>query len=372
MKVVIARPAGAARDRLRQAVLGLGLECKSSDCVSYEELPIRLSTGSVDLVLVGLGTDLSEGLRVVEKAFELSPAPIFAVGLSSDSQHILQALRCGAREHLDEGEVRDELLSALKKLKTAGVVAPRWGRLLAVTAAQAGLGVTTTASNLAFALAGHYPGRVVLAELGDVVPQLSLNLDLNPAHGLDSLAYAWERMDASLLRRALVNHPSNLAVLAYPPDTVRPAPFHEQAMRNLLILLRSMFDFTVIDLGHVLDAPRRQALAMSDKVVVVLRLDVPSLRLSRQFVKHLEELGTGPERFHAVVNRFGQAQQFSWKKAQQAIGLTVAEWIPDDPARVNKAVNFGQPLVLVARGALITRRFASLAKQLNGIKKQPT
>jgi pilus assembly protein CpaE len=334
--------------------------------VTYEELKGRLTEAPVDLVLVGLGTDVSEGLQVLEQAYERTRAPIFAVGLTSDSQQILQAIRSGAREHLHEDDVREELLAALRKLRSAGIAAPRWGKVLAVTGAQAGLGVTTIASNLAFSLAGFYPGKVVLGELGDTVPELALNLNLNPAHGLDALVANWDRLDATMLRHALVLHPAHLSVLANPPETLKPVEFPPTIMRNIMVLLRSMFDFTVVDLGHTLDEPRQEALSIADKVVVVLRLDVPSLRLSRQFLKRLEELGTTADRLHLIVNRYGQRQQFSWKKAQQAIGLTVAEWIPDDPGHVNRAVNFGQPLVQIARGAPIARRFANLARALNG------
>ena len=366
MRVVIARQAGVLRDRLRQAVLGLGLECKSGDCVSYEDLPKRLAKNQVDLVLIGLGSDLSQGLAVLEKAYEQTEAPIFAVGLSSDSEQILKAIRSGAREHLHEEDVREELLYAIRKLQQAGVTAPRWGKVLGVTGAQAGLGVTTVACNLAFALGGYYPGQVVVGELGNCVPQMALNLDLQPRHGLDELAASWDRMDSVLMRKALVTHPSHVSVLAYPPDTLQPVTMSESIIRNMLVLLRSMFNFTIADLGHQLDDSRLEALTMADKIVVVVRLDVPSLRLSRQFIQRLEDVGVGQEKLCIIVNRFGQRKQFSWRKAKEVLGLTISEWIPDDPGTVNLSINHGQPLIKIAKRASITRRFSNLAKQLNG------
>lgn len=366
MRVVIARQPGVLRDRLRQAVLGLGLQCKANDCVSYDELPARLEEGLVDLVLVGLGTNLAQGLAVLEYTHQHTNVPIFAVGLSCDSNQILQAIRSGAREHIHEDDVREELLHALNKLRQSGIASPKWGKVLAVTGVQAGLGVTTVACNLGFALAGFYPGKVVLGELGDSVPELALNLDLNPPHGLDELAKAWDRMDTTLIRRALVTHPSHLSVLAHKPEMLDPVELPQQAMKNMLILLRSMFDFTVVDIGHTLDESRQLALEMADKIVLVLRLDVPSLRLSRQMIDRIENLGISTDKIQIIVNRFGQRQQYSWKKAQEAIGLAVVEWIPDDPARVNKAVNFGQPLTKIAKTAPITKRFLKLARHLNG------
>ena len=34
-------------------------------------------------------------------------------------------------------------------------------------------------------------------------------------------------------------------------------------------------------------------------------------------------------KLHVAANRYGQRQQFPWKKAQEALGLPTAEWIPD-------------------------------------------
>ncbi len=369
MRVVIARQAGVLRDRLRETVLGLGLECAAADCVSHEELPGRLSQAPADLVLVGLGADLADSLQAVARTYELTSAPVFAVGLSSNSADILQALRSGAREHLHESDVREELLVALNKLKQAGNVAPRWGKVVAVTGAQPGLGVTTITGNLGFALARYYPAKVVVAEMAASVPALALNLNITPTHDMEALVAAWDRLDSTLLRRALVNHPRHLSVLAQPPDQLQPVAMPPAAARNLTILLRSMFDFTIVDLGHHLDETRASVLALADKVIVVLRLDVPAVRLSQQFLRQLTDQGVATESVVLIVNRYGQRRQFSWKKAQQALGLSVAEWIPDDPARLNQAVNFGQPLVQFARSAAITRRFARLARQLNGQRR---
>src|SRR5207245_1529305 len=99
---------------------------------------------------------------------------------------------------------------------------------------------------------------------------------------------------------------------------------------------------------------------------LVVRLDVPSVRLSRQYIRQLEDLGVPRGKLHVAANRYGQSKQFPWKKAQEALGLPIVEWIPDDPGRVNEALNQGQPLMATAGRSSITRSFANLAGRLNG------
>src|SRR6266545_2594539 len=275
MRVVIAREPGVLRERLRQAVLGAGLQCGEADCVVPADLPGRLIETQADLILVGLGSNPTASLSTIQETAAQTSAPIFAVGLCADPGQILQALRCGAREHLDEEGIREELLAALGKLRKANAAGPEWGWIVSVLGAKPGTGVTTVACNLAIALAGRSPDRVALAELGAGVPELALDLDLQPPHSLAELAAGWERLDMALMRQALVSHPARLSVLAHKAETLESAGMQPAALKQILVLLRTMFAYTVLDLGHTTDPARLEALALAHKVVLVVNLDVP-------------------------------------------------------------------------------------------------
>jgi pilus assembly protein CpaE len=365
MRAVIANEVPGTADRLRQVVLAVGLECAADDCVAFADLPVRLARTPADLVLVAIGPNPAAALPVIQDAAR-TPTPVLAVGPSSDSQQILQAIRSGAREYLDEAHLRDELLSGLEKLRRTGTMLYRRGRTFAVLAATPGSGVTTVATSLAFALAEKNSGRVALAEVGDGVPSLALNLNLEPRHSVADIALHWDRLDATMLRQTLVEHPDGVSVLAYKPETLRVEPLQPAAMRQTLVLLGALFDFAVLDLGHAADANSLEALRLANSVVLVVRLDVPSLRLSRQLIRQLLDQSLTPDKLRVVVNRFGQREQVPWKKASEVLGLPIIEWIPDDPATVNHANNHGLPLVSAARRAAITRAFGNLATSLNG------
>ena len=263
---------------------------------------------------------MRRGLPIIEQTAGQTKVPVFAVGLSSDSQQILQAIRKGAREYLHEDDLQTELLGALGKLQQTGAAPVQWGKIIAVTGAMPGIGVTTVACNVGFALAATYPGRVVLAELGGGVPELALDLDLKPPHSLADLVAGWDRIDATLMRRALVEHSGRLSVLAYPPETLQPVLLEPPAMRQMLAILRSMFAFTIIDLGHDIDPTHLEAINLADKVVLVVRLDVPSVRLSRQFFHQLEELGVARAKLHVAANRYGQRRTVSVEEGARGSG----------------------------------------------------
>jgi len=278
----------------------------------------------------------------------------------------LQTIRSGAREYLHEETVSDELLATLGKFQQAGGADPHWGEILAVIGAKPGTGVTTVACNLAFALARTYPERVALAEMGPGVPELALDLDLRPTHSLSDLAARLDRLDVTLLRQALVEHPARLSVLAHAPGTRLGNSLEAPATRQILVLLRTLFEFVVVDLGHTTGTACQAALDLSHKIAIVFGLDVPSLRLTRDLLQQVDDWGLARDKLHLVANRFGQRKQFHWKRAQEALGLPIRAWIPDDPARVNQALNEGRALVQVAGNAGIARSFLKLASHMNG------
>jgi pilus assembly protein CpaE len=327
MRAVVATEITALGTQLRQVLLGSGLECGAAARIR---------------------------------------APILAVGAGLDAHQVAQVLDSGAKACLELSRVREELITTLTTMHQAGAVVRPLGKALAVVGASPGTGVTTVAASLAFALAEHHPNRVALAELGPGVPELALNLDLKPRHSVTDLAIHWERMDPSMVRQSMVAHPAGLLILAHKPETLQAHVLERPAMQQTVNLLRAMFGYTVLDLGHSLDGSRLEAMGQAERVVVVLRLDVPGLRLARQFIRHLSDQEVPRTKLRLVANRHGQKQQIQRKQAEEVLGLSIHDLIPDDPGTVNRSLNHGTPLVRVARRAAITRSFDVLAVQLNG------
>ncbi len=364
MRVVVAQHQAESLEPVRRILLGMGLECTAADCVPFSELPVRLAQAPTDLVLVRVGAEPAATLDAIRQSTSLTAAPVLALGAATDPQHILQTTRGGAREYLDEDRLQEDLEAALEKLHGSGTVGHGQGRVLAFVAATPGAGVTTVATNVAFALANQHPEQVALAELGRETPDLALNLDFEPRHTVADLAQSWQRLDAVLLRQSLVMLPGGVGALAYKPETPAALPLEKQAVRKLVVLLRTRFAASVLDLGHTLGEEHYEALRLADAVGVIVRLDVPALRQARLLVRQLADTGVPVDRIRPIANRYGQRGQIIWKKAEEALGVKFAAYIPEDSGKLNDALNRGQPVVRVARYASISRRFTQLATLL--------
>jgi len=367
MRIVVAFEEPSQRDYLRQLALSLGLECGPTDCVAYGDLKVRLAREPHDVVLIVIGSQPVQAIAVIQQAAAYTKAPLLAAGPSNDSQVILQSIRAGAREYLDETHLREELNASLEKLGQAGLIQHRHGKLIAVTAVLPGTGVTTAATNLAFAWADRLPRRVALAEIGAGVPEIGLMLDLEPRHTVADLKGLWDRLDSTMLAQSLVEHPAGVHVLAHKPETLRVDHLPLEPLQQTLMLLKAMFEVSVLDCGHNLDAAMGKALTLCDSVLVVVRLDVPSLRLTRKLLNALtNDHAVSRERVQVVANRYGQRKQIGLKQAEETLGRPILESIPDDSTTLNEAVNQGMPLIRVAPRATIARSFLKLANRLEG------
>ena len=370
MQTVISCEKQADLAPLRQMMLNCGVECGAEDVVLLDGLLPRLNRGGTELLIVTLGSQPLKTVQLLRQIHEKNPVPFLILGPGDDAQLILQTMQAGARDYIDlnTDRLKQRLAEAIEKLRRSGVIEMRRGRSIMVASALPGSGVTTTASGLAFALATRHPNQVLLAELDTGVPELALDLDLTPRGSVGQLLRDWQRIDASAVRQAVVEHPMGVHILADKTSTGTSTAASE-AGSQFVALVRTMYDYAVYDVGHGLQsALSQQAVRAADRLLVVIRLDVPSLRLTRELLNRIADLGVAKETLTLVVNRYGQSRQLDWKKAEDALGSKIDAWLPDDPATVNQALNMGQPLMQMSSWAKINRGLSKLATQLNGQK----
>jgi pilus assembly protein CpaE len=366
MRVVVAREQPAGSEAVRQLLLGMGLECGAGDCVAHADLPVRLAQNPTDLVLVHAAADPTATAALVEQALPLTRAPVLVFGPAAEAGQIVQYLQSGAREFLDEGQLQENLERALERLRHVSTAKQGTGLVIGVVSPTAGSGVTTVATNLAFASASKHKNQVALVELGRGAAELALALDLKPRHTVADVHSNHDRLDSRMLRQSMLEHPGGVQLLVQKPGALKVDPLPPATVRKSVILLRTIYAVSVLDLGHELSEEHYEALRVCDYVVMVVRLDVPSLKQVRRSVQDLEAHGVPKDRIRLVANRYGQRGQVAWKNAEEATGGKFAGWITDDPARTNAALNHGQPLVQHSRYAKATRLFHKLAQQLNG------
>jgi pilus assembly protein CpaE len=204
-------------------------------------------------------------------------------------------------------------------------------------------------------------------EAGD----LAALLDLKPTHSLADLCMNVARMDRVLFERSLTRHTSGVHLLAPPAQFQDIEQVTPEGIRKVLNLARTVFPYVLIDLDHNFRGEQVEALLQADIVLLVFRLDFASLRNARRTLQHLERLGIDRDRLRLVVNRYGQPKEVPYAKAEEALGLKIFHYVPDDPKAVNRANNNGVPVVLESPSAKVAKSLTKLAVGVNGKHKAP-
>ena len=68
------------------------------------------------------------------------------------------------------------------------------------------------------------------------------------------------------------------------------------------------------------------------------------------------------DKIRLVVSRYGQPQEVPHSKTEEALGMKVAHFIPEDAKAINRANNHGVPVVLEAPKARCSRVFLQMAQ----------
>jgi pilus assembly protein CpaE len=351
--------------RVREILLGDGQDCPASHVLPLHQAADRLTHTVPGLLVVVLGPDPERALDALQGLATLVPGRILVVGPAGDSRLVLRALRLGAADYVDESELEAELRSALGRLRAGAAVQSEPGHLIAVLAPSGGSGSSTLAANLAIVLAQQHK-KALLLDLKLATGDLAALLDLKPTHTLADLCLNASRMDRIMLERSLVGHPSGVQLLAPPRNFSDVQHVTADGVRQTLALGRVLFPYLVVDLDHSYREEQAQVLRQAEVVLLVLRLDFTSLRNARRTMDYLSELGISRERVRIVVNRYGQPKEVPAAKAEEALGVKVSFYVPDDPKTVNRANNSGVPVVLESPTAKVSRSLANLAAGING------
>jgi pilus assembly protein CpaE len=366
MQVLLAGDQVTIVAEVRRVLLREGLECPASNVLSLAAMLEGLGKVHPDLLLLVLGPDPDRALSVLAEAKDSTRGRVVVVGPNVDPKLVVRALRGGADDYVDEEDIEADLVVALGRVKRElASQSGEEGRVIVVLGPSGGSGSSTLAANIATILAQKHKSSILLdlkLETGD----LAALLDLKPTHTIADLCQNMARIDRVMFERSLARHSSGVHLLASPLQFSDVPLVTAEGVRKTLGMAKLMFPYVVIDLDHSFHPVQVEALRQPSLVLIVFRLDFASLRNARRTLDYLEKLGIGRDRIQLVVNRYGQPKEVPFAKAEEALGVKISHYIPDDPKSVNRANNDGVPLVLERPSSKVSRSVAKLAASVNG------
>ncbi|MGA2028154.1 MAG: AAA family ATPase, partial [Syntrophobacteraceae bacterium] len=254
-----------------------------------------------------------------------------------------------------------------RNLGKENIKADRAGQIINVVASKGGVGNTTIAVNLAVSLADLNKSQsVALVDMNLLFGEVPFFLDIKPSFHWGEVARNITRLDAMFLMSVLHRHSSGVYVLPAPPELSGTNQLTPDIIEKLLTLMKSIFDYTVLDSGRTNDDISIRAIELSDTVLVTCILNVPCLTNVNRLTRVFYNLGFAPgDNVRLIVNRYIKDTSISLKDAEESCRMKVSWTVPNDYRTTMSAINQGKTLSEVAMRSPIARSIRQIAVDLS-------
>ena len=349
LKVVLIDSDSESRATLRRMLI----RAHATVVAEYETVPeaaVSAPSHRPDIAIVEVTDDESASdvatVRTLDRLTRSLPdTAIFVTGPINSAEFVIQVMRAGALEYLRRPVDEDELTVALGKVSRSRRVTPAAGRradIISVFSGSGGVGVTTLAISLALALAENSSKRVLLLELDTRPSDVMTFLDIRPPYSVADALHNIDRMDESFIQGLVVKYDNGLLVLTGPP---RPEPPYDgERVHMMLEILRTHFDYIVVDARHDYDAATMTALDDSDTVLLLAAPNVASVRSATAAIAALRQSGMDMSKIKPVISRERTGVDVDTKHVKETLGMPIFWATPNDYASTVSAINHGRPL----------------------------
>lgn len=206
---------------------------------------------------------------------------------------------------IEASELLDVALRALDHAATRAGSSQRLAPQIAVVRSVGGCGTTSIATHLASHLSEHsgISSPVALVDLDLQAGTIAELLGADGTGTVGDLLAAGSRLDEEMLLAVARRAEGNLAVFAS-PDEIQPLEAVDaERLLLLLTLIRQNYSAVVVDVPTDWTNWAVSVLSGSDLIVMVVELNVKSLRQAKRRLDLLSQIGVDRKRVLLVVNR---------------------------------------------------------------------
>jgi pilus assembly protein CpaE len=240
--------------------------------------------------------------------------------------------------------------------------AGRHGQIVTVFAAKGGCGKTTLATNLGVVLAMGTGHRVCIVDLDLAFGDVAISMQLDPARTVvDALPMAGH-LDTTGAASLLTRYRPGLEVLLAPVTPGDAEKISPALVGELLTVLRSIFDYVVVDTPAQFSEHVLIAMDSSDHHALLTTPDVPALKNLRVTLDMLDLLSYPRQIRSIVVNRSDSKVGLSLEQVEQVVRCPISARVPSSRA-VPISINKGTPITLDSPAHPVSHAIARFAQQ---------
>jgi pilus assembly protein CpaE len=242
------------------------------------------------------------------------------------------------------------------------------GRIVAVVGAKGGVGASTIAHNVAWAIARDLAMDSVVVDLDLAFGTAGLDYNQDPPQGIADAVFSPDRIDTAFIDRLLSKCTDHLSLLAAPATLDRVYDFGAEAFDSIFDTLRTTMPCIVLDIPHQWSGWTKRALVGADDILIVAAPDLANLRNTKNIFDLLKGLRPNDRAPLYCFNQVGvpKRPEINAGEFAKAIESQPIAAIPFDPQMFGSAANNGQMIAEISANHRTTEMFLQIAQRLTG------
>jgi pilus assembly protein CpaE len=315
---------------------------------------------------VGRGDDVLNGLDSLADVCDAGTR-VVVIGRHNDVLLYRELTRRGVSDYLISPVGTLDVVRAICGLFSAPDAKPV-GRLVAVVGAKGGVGASTVAHNIAWAIARDLKLDTVVADLDLGFGTAGLDFNQDPPQGIADAVFSPDRIDTAFVDRLLSKCTDHLSLLAAPATLERAYDFGPEAFDGIFDALRATMPCIVLDVPHQWNGWTQRTLVNADDILIVAEPDLANLRNAKNMSDYLRSARVNDHRPSYCLNQVGMPKRPEIKPADFAKALEdqPVAIIPFDPQTFGAAANNGQMIAEMSSSNRNAEIFLQLAQLLTG------
>lgn len=333
----------------------------------------KVENSAPDVLIINSGGPDSDALSLAERVIQRKPRTFVVVTARDITVDLLKnATNIGCHnviEFPDSWKTLSEEIHRIYNSETARIAALDtnqrvvWSsKVITVFSAKGGLGKTTIATNLAVQLAAGNK-KVVLLDLDLQFGDVHIFMDVEPKETIADLVQDMDSLSIDSVRSYMTVHPSGVHIISAPKSPEYADVVSGDRIQALLGLLRSYYDYVIIDTATNFSDATISALEAATLILFVTGLDVSILKNSKLAIGILESLGQ-KKKVRTLINRAVEINSITTADVQRIVDAPILSQIPSDYMTAVAALNRGQPFVESAPKAKLSLAIIDIAEKI--------
>src|SRR5438105_258758 len=362
--VAIATAVRAASEdrRLGKALLSVHIGGIAAAIDAYPTAP----TPNVILLESEPGSDILEALDELATVCDAGTR-VVVIGSANDVTPYRELVRRGISDYVTGPVQPIDVVRAICGLYAASE-AVAVGRMIAIVGAKGGVGASTVAHNVAWAIARDLALDSVVIDLDLAFGTASLDYNQDPVQGIANAVFSPDRLDTTTVERLLAKCSDRLSLLASPASLERVYDLGAEAFDSIFDTLRMTMPCIILDVPHQWSGWTKRVLVGADDILVVAEPDLANLRNTKNMLTMLtaSRPNDRPPLYCLNQIRMPKRPEIDARGFTKTIESPPIAAIPFDSRLFGTAANNGQMIAEIAARHRTTETFLQIGQRLTG------